>query len=125
MVAVIPDLALCYPPTSVSSPPIARHEVHVPDFDIKGVPPVQRDVALFATATKRALGRRVVLGRRMLRLLEPGISTCQQFRGRMDVQTLLLVEDGAVTWPLALDARAIRARADENVGRLSAEHSQP
>ncbi len=97
----------------------------MPDLDLKGVPADQQDAALFATATLHALAREETLGRRTPRLLEPGLATWQQFRGRMDVQNLLLVEDGAVTRPVAFDARAILARAESNFGRLSAEHAQP
>ena len=118
VMAVVPDLALCNPPTSISSPSIALREVPVSDFDLKGVPPDQRVAALFVTSTLRTLAREEVLGRRTPRLLEPGLAMPRLFRGRMDERDLHLAEDGAVKQPLAFRARAILARAEGNMGCL-------
>ena len=70
-------------------------------LEIQALPSSLMPTARFAAAAVVALGREEALGRRPKRLLEPGLATWQQFRGRMGSLELveLLCEDAAVTQP--------------------------
>jgi hypothetical protein len=70
-------------------------------LEIQALPGSLMPTARFAAAAVVALGREEALGRRPKRLLEPGLATWQQFRGRMGALELveLLCEDAAVTQP--------------------------
>ncbi len=78
-----------------------------------------RTTATYAAAAVHALAREEARGRKPQRLLEPGLETWTQFRGRLRSPDLLelLLEDGAVTQPTAFDPPAGVAAP----GRLPAE----
>jgi hypothetical protein len=62
----------------------------------------------------RALGREEALGRRPKRLLEPGLATWTQFRGRLRETALLelVLEDAAVSQPVPFDAGRILGKTE-------------
>lgn len=62
----------------------------------------------------RALGREEALGRRPKRLLEPGLATWTQFRGRLRETALLelVLEDAAVSQPVPFDAGRMLGKTD-------------
>jgi hypothetical protein len=93
------------------------------NLDPKSVRPDLRPAALFATAALHALAREEALDRRPKRLLEPGLATWSQFRGRMNQRDLLLLllEDGAVTQPFAFDAAALLGVQAAGLERLAPE----
>lgn len=72
-------------------------------LEMDSVPAGLIPTARYASAALLALAREEALGRRPKRLLEPGLATWQQFRGRMGARELLelLCEDAAVTQPSA------------------------
>ncbi|MBI4699809.1 MAG: hypothetical protein HY744_01360 [Deltaproteobacteria bacterium] len=73
-----------------------------------------RQGALFAQVMLRALAREEALGRRPKRLLEPGLATWTQFRGRLRETALLelVLEDAAVSQPEPFDAGRVLGNAD-------------